>query len=159
MITVRIEGLERVMGKLEPALWKGPLREFLEAAALGVERDAKKKAPVDTGRLRSSITHEVEDTLARVGTDVDYAAFMEYGTGTQTDGPGGGGRHWPPTAGLDPWAARKGLDPFLVARAIGRRGGLVPRRYLRGALEENLGRIKRLLGKMGEEIRGKWDSQ
>ena len=81
------------MGKLDPALWKGPLKDFLTAAALGVERDAKKKAPVDTGRLRSSLTHEVEDTLARVGTDVEYAAFMEYGTGTQTDGPGGGGRH------------------------------------------------------------------
>lgn len=39
---------------------------------------------VDTGRLRSSITHEVEETLTgivgRVGTNVVYGRFLELGT-------------------------------------------------------------------------------
>lgn len=39
---------------------------------------------VDTGRLRSSITHEVEETLfgiiGRVGTNVEYGRYLELGT-------------------------------------------------------------------------------
>lgn len=59
---------------LEPALVK---------AALRVERDAKKNAPVDTGRLRASITHRVvrsnSKASAEVGTNVSYAAAQEFG--------------------------------------------------------------------------------
>jgi HK97 gp10 family phage protein len=38
---------------------------------------------VDTGRLRASITHEVEvseDITGRVGTNVVYSKFLEHGT-------------------------------------------------------------------------------
>lgn len=39
---------------------------------------------VDTGRLRASITHEVHEgfltVTARVGTNVKYAIFLEFGT-------------------------------------------------------------------------------
>ncbi|MDD5512068.1 MAG: HK97 gp10 family phage protein [Dehalococcoidales bacterium] len=56
------------------------LESGLTKAALLVERDAKKESPVDTGTLRSSITHEVEPTEARVGTNVEYSSFQEYGT-------------------------------------------------------------------------------
>lgn len=52
----------------------------LEASALVVEGAAKNLAPVDTGNLRNSITHEVEKNEARVGTNVDYAPFIELGT-------------------------------------------------------------------------------
>ncbi|WHH59165.1 HK97-gp10 family putative phage morphogenesis protein [Petroclostridium sp. X23] len=50
-----------------------------------VERDAKKKCTVDTGRLRSSITHRLkhEDAtkpVGEVGTNVEYAPHVEFGT-------------------------------------------------------------------------------
>ena len=53
-------------------------------SALLVEHDAKANCPVDSGRLRSSITHEVrkikdEPISARVGTNVEYAPFVEFG--------------------------------------------------------------------------------
>lgn len=50
--------------------------------ALAIEGDAKRKAPVDTGRLRNSITHERSDDelSARVGTNVEYAPYQEFGT-------------------------------------------------------------------------------
>ena len=45
------------------------------------ESYTKQGAPVDTGRLRNSITHEMEgdDTVA-VGSDVDYGIYQELGT-------------------------------------------------------------------------------
>lgn len=52
----------------------------LEASALLVEGQAKAFAPVDTGNLRNSITHEVEPQEARVGTNVSYGVFQELGT-------------------------------------------------------------------------------
>ena len=56
-------------------------RGGLEAASLIVEADATLRAPVDTGNLRSSITHRVvSDEEARVGTNVDYAPWVEGGT-------------------------------------------------------------------------------
>ena len=56
-------------------------RGGLEAASLIVEADATLRAPVDTGNLRSSLTHRVvSDDEARVGTNVDYAPWVEGGT-------------------------------------------------------------------------------
>ena len=56
-------------------------RGGLEAASLIVEADATLRAPVDTGNLRSSITHKVvSDEEARVGTNVEYAPWVEGGT-------------------------------------------------------------------------------
>ena len=56
-------------------------RGGLEAASLIVEADATLRAPVDTGNLRSSITHRVvSDEEAKIGTNVDYAPYLEYGT-------------------------------------------------------------------------------
>lgn len=34
--------------------------------------------PVDTGRLRNSITHEVGENEVIVGTNVEYAQFVEF---------------------------------------------------------------------------------
>ena len=56
-------------------------RGGLEAASLIVEGDAVLRAPVDTGNLRGSITHKVvSDDEAQVGTNVDYAEYVERGT-------------------------------------------------------------------------------
>ena len=59
----------------------GGLERGLTAAAILVEADGKLRVPVDTGRLRQSITHRVEDSTATVGTGVEYAASVEYGYG------------------------------------------------------------------------------
>ena len=54
----------------------------LEAMGLQAEGYAKMLCPVDTGNLRNSITHEVvmEDSAVHIGTNVEYAAYVEYGT-------------------------------------------------------------------------------
>lgn len=53
----------------------------LNKSCLVVENEAKKQCPVDKGQLRSSITHEVEDNVGYIGTNVMYAPYVEYGTG------------------------------------------------------------------------------
>ena len=52
----------------------------LEMIGLTAEKYAKAIVPVDTGRLRNSITHEVEDKAVYIGTNVEYAPPIEYGT-------------------------------------------------------------------------------
>lgn len=65
----------------------GPLAAAVLKKARNVERGAKRYAPVDTGRLQSSITSSVgEDDgelVGIVGTDVEYAAHVEFGTVNQ----------------------------------------------------------------------------
>ena len=54
----------------------------LEKCGLTAERFAKKLAPYDTGNLRNSITHEVDDVepAAYIGTNVEYAPYVCLGT-------------------------------------------------------------------------------
>ena len=41
---------------------------------------AKEICPVDTGRLRDSISAERNGTSARISANTDYAAYVEFGT-------------------------------------------------------------------------------
>ena len=58
------------------------VRAALEAIGLSAERYAKAKCPVDTGRLRGSITHEVDkgEAAVYIGTNVEYGKYVERGT-------------------------------------------------------------------------------
>jgi len=68
------------------------IAEELEKKAIKVVREAKNQAPVNTGRLRSSITYEMIDSStglpkAVIGTNVKYAPFIEFGTEAHTITP------------------------------------------------------------------------
>ena len=54
----------------------------LEKCGLTAEGYAKKMCPVDTGNLRNSITHDVDDEepAAYIGTNVEYAPYVCLGT-------------------------------------------------------------------------------
>lgn len=52
----------------------------LEECGLVAEGYAKRLCPVDTGRLRNSITHTQSENTAYVGTNVEYAPYVEMGT-------------------------------------------------------------------------------
>ena len=63
----------------------GAMHKEVQRRSIKVERAAKRLCPVDTGRLRSSITRgEVErdgDSLSvDIGTNVEYAPYVEFGT-------------------------------------------------------------------------------
>lgn len=63
----------------------------LEEIGQVAEGYAKRKCPVDTGRLRNSITHHVQSGdsggKAEIGTNVEYAAYVELGTSRQKAQP------------------------------------------------------------------------
>ena len=61
------------------ALEKG-IKNGLEAIGLTAETYAKKATPVDTGRLRNSISHSVDGEAAYIGSNVEYAPYVELGT-------------------------------------------------------------------------------
>lgn len=58
-------------------------------AGLLVQADAQNLVPVDTGNLRARINTTVEPTpngaVAEVGTNAQYASYVEYGTGQRGD--------------------------------------------------------------------------
>ena len=60
------------------------LTKNMAKAAFLVEGEAKSLCPVDTGRLRASITSRVETEDSKivgiVGTSVEYARDVEFGT-------------------------------------------------------------------------------
>lgn len=52
----------------------------LEIIGGKAESYAKKLCPVDTGRLRNSITHQqMDDHTEMIGTNVEYAPYVELG--------------------------------------------------------------------------------
>ena len=57
------------------------IHEPLTKACLLVESEAKNKVPVDTGALRRSINTKIYDTYGVVGTNLEYAPYVEFGTG------------------------------------------------------------------------------
>lgn len=106
-----------------------------------VERDAKlnltDEGHVDTGRLRASITSRLSREglyhVVQAGTNVDYAADVELGTGP----------HHVPIDDIMAWARRKGFSSE-EAHAIQQKieeHGTRPYPYLHPALEANAGRI------------------
>lgn len=61
----------------------------LEAIGIEAESDAAELCPVDTGRLRNSITHTIDagEQVAIVGTNVEYAEYVHNGTSTHEAQP------------------------------------------------------------------------
>ena len=80
--------------KLEQAVKAG-----LTASVIFVQSDAKLRCPVDLGRLRNSITYQISKEKALIGTNVEYAVYVEFGTGIYAEGGKGrkdpsGARGW-----------------------------------------------------------------
>ena len=76
--------LQNVIDKLLPEA----INSGLEYAGQLIENEAKRnlgngKSGVDTGILRASITHEVneENSSVSIGTNVEYAPYVHEGTG------------------------------------------------------------------------------
>jgi len=63
---------------------KEKLKKKLRSIGFQIEREAKGNAPVDTGRLRASITTKLTERngipMVKVGTNVEYAPYVEFGT-------------------------------------------------------------------------------
>ena len=70
--------------RLQKAYGNVGLRKFLmseiERITFKIQRFAKQVTPVDTGRLRASISTRLGDLEATTSTNVEYALFVHEGT-------------------------------------------------------------------------------
>ena len=105
---------KEVSAAIKEALLRG-----LEKCGLVAEGYAKKLCPVDTGNLRNSITHQVdsEGHSIYVGTNSDYGAYVELGTGKYY--PGGRPTPWVYQDAKGNWHRTSGskAQPFLKPAA------------------------------------------
>lgn len=144
MIRVKIKGQRELTRKLAEARRAviGAVEGALVKAGLLIERDAKRLCPVDTGRLRASISYRLisagtEVLAVEVGTNVQYAPYVEFGTRP----------HFPPPEALKRWAKLHGMKPgaeFAIARKIAVEG-TPPKPFLFPALNANKSKIERLV--------------
>lgn len=100
------------------------LNEFHDAVLRALERCgsqaegyAKDLSPADTGNLRNSISHKVDpdEPAAYVGTDTEYAPYVEFGTGIYAEGGGGRPTPWvyQDDEGNWHWTRGNPAQPFL----------------------------------------------
>lgn len=147
-VDIEVRGLKEAKAdlmRIAEELSGAPMAQAMKDAALYVTADARRLAPVDTGRLRASIIPEIRvmtnEVVGVVGSNVIYAPYMEFGTRP----------HWAPPGALSTWARRHGRSEFYIRTLIAMRG-LKPRKYLQGGFEANktriIARIERAVGEI-----------
>lgn len=69
------------------AAFEQAIARGLEEVGLAAEGHAKAICPVDTGRLRNSITHaQLDAHHEAIGANVEYARYVELGSAPRTRG-------------------------------------------------------------------------
>lgn len=139
MVSIKVKNIKKIQSLLnkygDDAIVH--LEEAIIDEATRVAQIAKVKAPVNNGTLQNSIAWEKETSLSyNVGTNLPYAPYVEFGTGSKVQvptefkdmamkfkGSGGGGVPMKGQSfqdGLDAitdWCKRKGI-PIVQARWI-----------------------------------------
>ena len=133
-MAIKLEGAADVLEAINNFTDTNELRMALRRACALVERSAKEKAPKGTGELRRSITSKIDyigdDLAGVVFTPLEYAPYIEFGTGLFAEN---GGR-------TDvPWCYQDDEGEWHTT------SGMKPSPYLRPALNENREEILRIL--------------
>jgi len=123
---------KKVKAQMDDAMFRA-----LESAALIVEASAKALAPVgDSGELRDKIDHNVVDTsngpAAKIGSPLDYAMYVEYGTGEFAENGAGRKGGWSYQTPDGEWHHTNGMSP---------------QPFLRPAFKRNKDKIREIVGK------------
>ena len=126
---IEFQGLDEILRELDNIDTANVENGLKKACAL-VEMAAKQKAPKGNGELRRSITSKVEDKEGIIFTPLEYAPYVEYGTGLFAEK---GGR-------TDvPWRYKDDKGEWHIT------SGMEHRPYMRPALNENRERIKEII--------------
>ena len=135
MADITIEGIDSLIKKLDNMFDSQQMIENMGKACGLVERSAKQKAPKDNGELRRSITSKVEqdgnDAIGIVFTPLEYAPYVEYGTGLFAEDGGRKNVPWCYQDDKGEWHSTSGMHP---------------QPFMRPALNENREQIKKILG-------------
>jgi hypothetical protein len=153
-----LKGVEEAIKKIDTKASKG-LSDEMSAAALNIEKSAKRMAPGNLGKLRQSINHDTGNSLFKsVFSTVEYAPYVEFGTRGKTRIPAGfeafaaqykasGKGAKGAWKAIEFWIKRKGIDPkltFVIFRSI-MRNGISPQPFMIPSYEkEKPALLKRL---------------
>ena len=117
---LEIEGLEQFTQKLEKMINKESLEKAMGKACAIVEREAIKKAPKGAGDLRRSIQSKVEvdgnDVVGVIFTPLEYAPYVEYGTGLFAESGGRKDVPWHYQDDKGEWHSTSGQHPHPFMR-------------------------------------------
>ena len=127
---IEFENLNGVLEAIEEVGDIGDLQQTLGRCCAMVERTAKQLAPKDTGALRRSITSKVEGTKGIVFTPLEYAPYVEFGTGLFAESQGRADVPWCYQDDEGVWHSTSGQKP---------------QPFMRPALNQNRADILRLL--------------
>ena len=119
---IKFDGLDEILAKLDKISSSANIEQALGQACALVERTAKQKAPKDTGELRRSITSRVDGLTGVVFTPLEYAPYVEYGTGLFAESGGRTDVPWNYQDDEGEWHSTSGQKPHP---------------FMRPALEEN----------------------
>lgn len=157
---VKVLNLNEVIGDFE-ALENIDLTPTLRKAGVMVQDAAKVAVPKNTGALRDSITHYLpDDKTVIVGSNLNYAPYVEYGTGKFARNGNGRSGWWVFVQGSDGTFRQKERRIYTREEAIRIYWILVgsgipadrvwitqgqrPQPFLEPALEQNRAAIERL---------------
>lgn len=129
-MSIEVQGIDSVIERLEGIVDDKELFIALGKACALVERSAKKKAPKGTGELRRSITSKVEGDTGIVYTPLEYAPYVEFGTGLFAENGGRQDVPWNYKDDEGNWHSTSGMEP---------------QPYMRPALNENREKIIRII--------------
>ena len=132
--TVEVVGIEGVIERLKALGDTQSIEQSVSRACVLVERAAKQKAPKGNGDLRRSITSIVQmnggNIEGIVFTPLEYAPYVEYGTGLFAEE---GGRQ------DVPWCYKDDKGEWHTT------SGQKPQPFMRPAMDENREMVKRIL--------------
>lgn len=94
-VSVKISGNTAIIKRLQtlPKQAETLMADEVEATTSAIHQAADSRVPVDTGRLKGSLTSDVVKTgtkiVGEVGTNVGYAPYIEFGTRSNVSIPPG----------------------------------------------------------------------
>lgn len=129
-MAVKVEGIKELAVELDGMADEATMQQALGRAGLVVEEAARKKARKDTGALRRSITSKVDGLTCTVFTPLEYAPYIEYGTGLYAENGGRKDVPWHYQDDEGNWHTTSGQHPHP---------------FMRPALDENREKVTRIL--------------
>lgn len=133
-MSIELKGLDKIYDTLDRLADPATMHAAMGKACARVERSAKQNAPKGNGALRNSITSTIvedgTDIQGIVYTPLEYAPYIEYGTGLFAEEKGRTDVPWCYQDEKGDWHTTSGMKP---------------QPYMRPALDENREEIKRII--------------
>lgn len=129
-MSMELQGVDELLKSMNSLVDEQKLENALGRACAVVEAAAKQKAPKGNGDLRRSIASRVKDKTGEVFTPLEYAPYVEFGTGLFAEEGGRKDVPWNYQDDEGEWHSTSGMKP---------------QPYMRPALNENREKVLRII--------------